>query len=210
MAIPEDVAAAAEVSRNIAESEDAVEAEDLSQYPASDEKVLETPSDEVEGGLEDESKAPSDKTLVWAGGVQLQIPTDTWTYQSSNEGWNLARRDGTLCGMIAAVDKSKASGATVEEMAASIPANLQKNGASSVYVVDYGNKYSHKGTHCSSYIMVSVTKGGTDYMFYYEYIESKTCVNVVMLGGPTKYTAQLGSELDAIIATIAFNPGEEI
>ena len=207
---PDDLADATAEMKSIAMDADAEDAVDLSSLPsAEDQDAAKLEADEIATGLADESKAPSGQVLLYTGGVQVLVPS-TWSYRADAEGWDLVSSDGRLWGGLYAMARQSGYTYDVEAMAASIPQNLKSGGFTDIQIVGFGNCYSSKGTHCSSYIQCVAQKDGMSFGCYYVYILSKSYINYFYLAGDANSFEANLSDLSSMIDSVAFNGGEEI
>ena len=210
IAIPDDLAEAAETTKNVSMNADESAAEDLSKLPKEeDADVAKFDASDIEDGIEDQSKAPSGTTLVYTGGIQVLLPT-SWNYALDPDGWNFATRDGQVWGGIYSEARSSSLSYNVEAMAASVPQILHESGADDIAVLNFDSRYSRSGTLCDSYILASATIQGQQYYCYYEYTLSKSYVNWMYFGGPAKSFKAHVDEIAGITDSLSYNAGEAI
>lgn len=198
------------VSKSMLSGVDASKAVDLSTLLVDgDESVAALEPGDVGMGIDDESKAPTGRTLITCGGIQILLPS-TWNYRIDPDGWSLASRDGLLEGGLIATPRSASLTYDVEAMAASVPQVLNEAGATNCQVLSFDNVYSSKGALCASYIYCDAMIDGQVYRCFYEYVLSASNVNCLYLFGSVDNVVANASELGSIVDSLAFNPGEEI
>lgn len=210
IAIPEDLADATETAKGIADNGATEGAEDLSALPTREsDKAKDLEVSELAEGSGDQSKVPQNQMLLQEGGVEIYIPSG-WLVSRDYDGYVMGPRDGSVTGYLYSDYKKSGTRYDVEAMAASIPRNMAANGWSGIEIIDFGTSYSNKGTLCGAYVFYVANKGGNEYVFFQQFVESASYINVLELGGPSTGFEANYSDLKAVANSIEFVAGEAI
>lgn len=210
IAIPEDIADATEAAKGIADNGTTDGAEDLSALPTYEgDTVKDLEVAELAEGSADESKVPQNAMMLQEGGVQMYVPS-SWLISRDYDGYVMSPRDGSVTGYLYSNYKTSGTRYDVESMAASIPGAMSANGWANIQMIDYGTSYSDKGTLCGAYVFYAASRGGNEYVFFQQFIESASYINILELGGPSAGFEANYNDLKAAANSLSFAPGEAI
>ena len=210
VAFPEGTAEAAELAQKVLESDEISQAGNPQELPTQmDDEYAALESGDIETGIEDESKAPSSLTLLCTGGIQMLIPSN-WKYSSTDTGWNIVSADGSISGAMTASDRTNVKIVDVEALALTVVDAMDGYGAKNIEVIAYETRYSPSGALGGARICVACDLGGETYVYYFEFIESKTYLNKISFSGKKNDFSSNLATIGAIADTVAYNPGEQI
>ena len=172
-----------ETVKTIALNEEMDENADLSEYPErTDGAIAIDVEDTIGDAIEDQSKAPAGQTLLVNGGMEILIP-NSWYFRSVSTGFEFRSGDGSIVGCMDAARKQSGYTYDVVAAAASAPRGLAEQGFTDIEIVNSGVGSSSRGTVCGAFVLLTCRKGGIDYAFYTEFLESKNYINALVISG---------------------------
>ena len=211
ISVPEEATAQTDVVRAIAEEGNAADAGDLTDLGTLEDEQLDTveKGGDITTGLDDASKTPSDTTLLMDGGIQMQIPK-SWFISQDDDGFVIQSSDGTITGYMYSIAKPAGASYDLEAMCKRIPYDMMDMGYTNIEIVSRNSYYSSTGKLVDSYILYAASLRGTDYMFYTEFVESKSFLNCVEFAGTREAFYNNIDAISGATNSVAFNQGEAI
>ena len=210
VAVPEEVASAAEATKGIVQNNDTSAAADFDTLPTSAEEEATTPeSGKVEEGLDDASKAPSNVTLVMTAGVQAQVPAN-WFISQDADGFVFQNPEGTVIGFLYGFPKQSGMRYDVESMAKSVPCNFMDMGYTNVEILGCSAVYSDKGTLVGADVHFLATYNGVQYSHYCLVLESASYINCLEVHGTVNEYYAYFDTIQAIVDSVCYDPSEAI
>ena len=209
--VPEELSAQSEIVRSVSAGTDAQDSGDISDLPTREDDLLETlaPEGDIETGLEDASKAPSGKTLLIDGGIQMAIPS-SWLISQDEDSFVMQDPRGDIVGYMYSTTKPAGASYDLESMAASIPLLMADRGYTDIEIVSFETYYTRSGRPCSSLICYGASYNGVDFLFYTQFVESKSYLNCVEFAGTLDGFYNNLSDIADATDSIAFNSGEAL
>jgi len=207
--IPAELAPITDQVRSMTLPTDTTDA-DLDAYETvTDDELAIEPEDEISEASGDSSKAAAGMTIYQIGGMQLTIPT-SWHVAQDGYGYSMLSSDGGVYGYGEPVAKEAGYTYDVASMAAGYPKYLSDCGYTNIEVVVYDTIYSTSGKLVDSYIQVKCDADGESYMFYTEYLESKSYINYLCGCATVDKWNENFDDISAIINSVSFTAGEAI
>ena len=208
--VSDDIAEISDVTKGIAEENDAEGADEADALPtgeAEDGKELE--ASEMEEGDDDDSKYSGDLVRLTHGGVQMAVPA-TWRIGNTDDGFVLTNQVGTVVVVVNAYSKSPNEVVPLEDLAKATPVKLSRQGLEDVKVMKLGTDYSGSGTLCTSYVFYSGKKNGYEFTMYDQFVDSKSYVSLIEVVAMTPDFQANFDEINTILNSLTFAPGEAI
>ena len=209
--MPEATAQLTDIASKVRTTNDTAGAEKFDSLPtAEDDEVSAIESaDELAEGEEDASKAPTGSIRLMGNGAQILVP-DTWLTISGEDGFEFANNEMTVVGMFAEQAKAPGEQVDVEMMAQATAYQFVQAGFENVRILSHDTGYSEKGTLCASSVTMLLEVDGKDFAVYFQYLESKSYVSMLMFKGFKEDFAKNMTDINAIAGSMQFNVGEVI
>ncbi len=200
----------AEVPEETEEPEEAEESEESEEAEEAEEVADAAEAEEAYEAAESAYSASSSYVPLYNGGMKIELPSD-WEVEWEGAGkYSFLSADRQAYGFVNAWKKESGHVYDVVEMMSYMPKSLVEEGYTGIQVIDTNVLPSDNGTLCDAYICLKATKGGTDYIRWYEFLESKSYVTGLAMASTLEGWADNFEELGNIACSVAFAPGEGI